>query len=192
MHFYCKCGYRITDSTDNISYKAHIIADQDWYDFLDRITAAIKSDETNREKVIDEFYSDTTDIDKLIYQCPKCGQIFIDGEGRRLYSFCAEGETKTDLLLSVKGKNWQGYLQAEWEDVKPEWSEHHGYIWPIVNLDYDIPGFDDYNKFIEKYYQLFEELKSKNILRYSYMKRNMQILHFWDATKTEKKSTLYD
>lgn len=51
MHFYCQCGNRIDDTTDMISYKARMIADQDWDGFLDAICAAIESKEMDREKV---------------------------------------------------------------------------------------------------------------------------------------------
>lgn len=55
MHFYCKCGRRIPDTTDEISYKARMIADPDWLDFLDSVCELMK-EETDREKMIDEFY----------------------------------------------------------------------------------------------------------------------------------------
>lgn len=187
MHFYCRCGYRISDTTDFISYKARIIADQDWDDFLDRIVEAIESCETDREKVVDDFYSNTLGVEKAMYQCPDCGRIFIDGEGNSLYSFGAEEPVKKDLLLSAKGESWQGFLHAEWDDVKPEWREHHGNIWPNINLKYNIPGFDDYNEFEEKYYQVFEELKNKNVIRNALMKRNRKVLHHWENEETEKR-----
>ena len=38
MHFYCKCGKRISDTTDEISYKARMIADQDWLDLPEKIS----------------------------------------------------------------------------------------------------------------------------------------------------------
>ncbi len=187
MHFFCECGYRVTDITDYISYKARIIADQDWFDFYDRIEAAIKSDETDKEKIINEFWRDTLDISNAMYQCPKCGCIFISGERTILHAFKPVREVPVKLLRSAKGEKWQGTLYAEWEDDKPQWSKHHGYIWPDVNLDFDIPGFDDYNSFVEKYYEIFEELKNRGVIRYARLKRNKQILHYWETSNIEKR-----
>lgn len=187
MNFYCKCGERISDITDYISYKAHMIADQDWADFFERIDEAIQSDEADREKVIDEFFHDTLDVDNIMYQCRKCGRIFINGKGGTLYSFSPETPVPANLLRSAKGERWQGSLTAEWKDVKPEWSEHHGYIFPNVNMRYDNLEFDDYDAFTERYYQLFEELKNKGIIRYAVLKRNKEKIHQWEAEKKEKR-----
>lgn len=188
MHFFCECGKRISDTTDYISYKARIIADQDWFDFFDRIEEAIKSGESDKEKVIDEFWRDTLDVAKSsMYQCTQCGCIFINGEKGAVYPFKPMGEVPMKLLRSAKGEKWQGWLHAEWEDVKPEWSEHHGHIWPCVNLDYNMPGFDDYDEFEKKYYQVFAELKDKGVIRRASLKRNKQIIHSWDAECIEKR-----
>lgn len=183
MHFYCGCGRRISDTTDYISYKAHIVADQDWFDFLDRIADAIESGESNRQKVIDELYNDTIYIDKGMYQCPECGRIFIDGEDNYLHSFIAEEPVRTNLLLSTKKENWKGFLYADWNDIKPEWSEYHGYIDCNVNIRYNLPGYNDYEVFKEKYYQLFDELKGKGIIRRAQMRRNRNIEHQWEMEK---------
>ena len=43
MHFYCTCGYRISDTTDFLSYKAYILADQDQDDFFDGMEKLIRS-----------------------------------------------------------------------------------------------------------------------------------------------------
>lgn len=185
MHFYCKCGSRISDITDHISYKAHLIADQDWYDFLDAVVDAITSKEPDREKVVDEFYRDKlNDVRRIMYQCPECGRIYIDGEGNRLYFFQPEEPVNTKLLQSSQGENWKGYLKAEWKDEKPEWSRYHGYIWPEINGDYREIGLDDYEEFEKEYYRLFEELKTKDVLRGSTLKRNGKRLHYWNNGKS--------
>lgn len=183
MHFLCKCGKRISDTTDYLSYKAHIIADQDWFDFWDRIDEAIQSDETDRKKVADDFFQDTGNVDNIMFQCRDCGRIYISGKGRELYSFCPETAAPKNLLQSVKGEGWQVFLTAEWNDENPEWSEYHGYIFSTVNVEYDNldMGFNDYDAFTERYYQLFEELKNKGIIRYAVMRRNKEKIHQWET-----------
>lgn len=188
MHFWCGCGNRISDTTDMLSYKGYILADQDLDDLYCKIEDAIMSPEPDRKKVVAQFFSDIIDIDKTMYQCPKCGRIFIDGEARLLNAFRPEeGCTERRLLQSTKGELWQGFLYAEWDDEKPEWSEHHGYVSPIVNIQYNIPGFDDYDAFVAKYYEVFEELKEKGIIRSAHLKRNRQVLHSWNAEVIERR-----
>jgi hypothetical protein len=36
MKFYCLCGKLYSDNTDNIPYKAHLVADEDWNAFTAR------------------------------------------------------------------------------------------------------------------------------------------------------------
>lgn len=186
MKFLCKCGYILHDSTDCISYKGIIIADQDWDDFYDRIEEAIKSKEEDKEKVMEAFWHDTLDVGNTIYQCPECGSIFISGEGRKLHSFKPNHPVPLNLLNSAKGEKWQGYLYGEWDDVKAEWMEHHGHIWANVNEKYDIPEYDNYEAFERKYYELFEELKNKGIIRSARLKRNKQLIHSWEVEKLDK------
>lgn len=42
MKFLCECGHPIYDQTDYLPYKAHVISDQDWFNFLDTIDDAIE------------------------------------------------------------------------------------------------------------------------------------------------------
>lgn len=185
MRFECKCGYIIHDTTDYISYKGRVIADQDWFDFYDRIEEAIKSNQKDKEQVINEFWRDTSGIANEIYQCPKCGCIFISGKGRELHSFEPNSQVTLNLLISAKGEKWQGFLYAEWDDVKPEWRENHGLIYALVNAEYSGSGYDDYEEFEKRYYELFEELKAKGIIRSASLKRNGKELHSWDAEEID-------
>lgn len=57
MWIRCKCNYKIHDSSDLLFYKGYIISDQDWFDFLDLVSEAIKSDEKDREKLEKAYYS---------------------------------------------------------------------------------------------------------------------------------------
>ena len=51
MKIKCTCGEVIPDQTDYLSYKAHIIGEKNYFDFLDTINEAIESTEENREKL---------------------------------------------------------------------------------------------------------------------------------------------
>ena len=194
MWIRCKCNYKIHDSSDFLFYKGYIVSDQDWFDFLDLVSEAIKSEEKDREKLVSEIYS-ASSIEKLIYQCPKCGQLYIeDGQSGELCSFYPDSKVNKRLLESAYGSEWKGYLSAYWDDEIKEWSKHKGVIFPDVNINleneelyWDDRGeefekayfWDDRVKFEKAYYSLFEYLKGRNILRWASLKVNDKRVHEW-------------
>lgn len=184
MHFYCQCGNRINDTTDMISYKARMIADQDWFDFLDAICDAIESKEMDREKVIREFYNEPLNAARRsIYQCVKCGRIFMEDQEHRLHTFSPEGTVEKRLLNSEKGSAWKGFLYASWDDEKPEWRNCHGMIGTNVNISYENLAFDAYEQFEARFYEIFEELKEKKLLRCAQLERNGKKIFDWDENQ---------
>lgn len=181
MWIQCKCNYKIHDTSDNLPYKGHIISDQDWFDFLDLVSEAIESNEEDRGKLVHEVYR-VSHINKFIYQCPKCGQLYIeDGCSGELYSFSPDSKVNKKLLESAYGSEWKGSLSAYWYDEIKEWREHKGEIFAEVNINLEnIKLFwDDKEEFENAYYSLFENLKGKNILRSAALKVNGKEVHHW-------------
>ncbi len=43
MNFYCRCGFRFHDNTDDLYFKGRLIADQDWNSLWNYIDNGIKS-----------------------------------------------------------------------------------------------------------------------------------------------------
>lgn len=189
MHFYCKCGNRISDTTDFIPYKAHLIADQDFDDLLESIEQ-LMNQVVNNPKVLDKSINTMYDLlykaNKSVYQCEKCGNLFIDGKGNTLEAFQPEtDEMNKHLLQSIKGEKWKGFLVAEWNEIKPDWSDAHGHIF-IETLTsvkgYETRSFNDYEVFEKSYYDLLEVLTKKEALRRSSLKKDRQLLHEWKIT----------
>lgn len=181
MWIQCKCNYKIHDTTDNLPYKGHIISDQDWFDFLDLVSEAIESDKEDREKLVHEVYK-ASHINKLIYQCPRCGQLYIeDGCSGEFCSFSPDSKVNKRLLESAYGSEWKGSLYAYWDDEIKEWREHKGEIFAEVNINLEnIKVFwDDKEEFEKTYYSLFQNLKEKNILRSATLKINGKEEHHW-------------
>ena len=181
MKFICSCGHRISDTTDYLPYKGHIIADQDWFDFLEEIDAAIeKSGPTpkDKENALMKIRDLSINLSKTVYQCEECGNVFFDTKQPYFEEFrsCNDNVNK-GLLQSAKGEKWQGILYGEWVDVKPTWSSSNGYI-DGTGL---IKGtqYDNFETLEKEYYLKFDELKKKNVLRYSTLKKNKTIIHSW-------------
>lgn len=185
MHFLCKCGYRIYDNTDCLSYKGTIIADQDMDEFWDLITKA----ERPHNETVEIFDELTSLMKRCIYQCPSCGRIFIDdqSDNSRLIRFtpCAEGEPEPDvnksLLCSCYEEKWKGFLLADWYDEKPEWLENHGVIMPNLNIKLDNLRFDNYTDFEKRFYELFEHLKGLNLIGYAILNVNRKRIFIWQG-----------
>lgn len=186
MHFRCMCGYRIHDTTDNLSYKASILADQDDEDFSDEIERYV-SDETLDPNAcmhhIMHIWSEY--LWRKIYQCDQCGRIIIEDRSGRLYFFAPEfeleGTVGKRLLTSVKAEDWKGYLHGEWDEEKYEWREHQGYIYVNTN-DESFPGwqeFDSREELEKEYYALFEKLREAGRIRSALLKIGRERVHSW-------------
>lgn len=190
MHFYCNCGNRITDITDFLSYKASLLADQDEEDFFNEMETYIKNKTLSQEECLDgitlalPMYYMWRDV----YQCPKCGRLFIDDGSEHLYSFVPEGEVNKKLLISVEGEDWKGFLWGEWQDEKPNWSDYHGYIEANVNVE--LPHqpflFNNREELEKKFFELLEELKESERIRSAVLKVNGRWIYQWKRNSPEK------
>ncbi|MBP3460265.1 MAG: hypothetical protein J6K58_13730 [Lachnospiraceae bacterium] len=181
MHFYCICGKRITDQTDFLSYKAHVLPDQDYEDFWNGIDQLV-DDETMNHREKENIRFSCSSMGRYMYQCPECGRVILEDieDNSKLHFFKPESAVVSKkLLVSEKGKQWKGLLHAEWNDEKPDWREHKGYIMPGCNLEYDNTEFDDKESFMERYYEIFEDMVSKGIIRSAMMRVNNERIHIW-------------
>lgn len=182
MKFKCDCGHIIYDSADYLSYKAHIISDQDWFDYLEKIEMAVEKLGTNpkdKEIAIMEINKLSLYYSKSIYQCKNCGNIFIPNGNNTFNIFKNDSiDENKNILSSVEGDKWKGTIFAEWIDDKPEWMETNGYIYTEKQL-YHNQNYDTWEELECKYYSLFEQLRKNNTLRSSVLKRNRNIIHSW-------------
>ena len=169
MKFKCDCGNVIHDTSDNLSYKGYIIADQD----VDEFWSMIEEAEKPHVKKLDIFWKLDALMKSAIYQCPSCGRLFIDDpdDKSRFMVFAPDINGESDqkvnkrLLVSSHGDKWKGFLHAFWYDEKPSWCDYKGVIDPDVNIKYDNLMFDDYEAFENRFYEILEDMKSKNIIR---------------------------
>ncbi|WP_339743272.1 hypothetical protein [uncultured Rubinisphaera sp.] len=101
----CRCGFTFLNSTDNRSYIAHWIADQDLDQFWELIDNAIeKSGPTAREKeaACMNLRRHLLSARQTIWQCPECGLVYLfDAEGKP-HGFPPEGDSPRNLLKSQK------------------------------------------------------------------------------------------
>ena len=109
MKIACECGETIFDSTDHMSYKGHIIPDQDWFNVFDYMD----------DEIIDKLCDGTIDKEsanmnmrsaisapaRLAWQCRSCGRIYIDGKDNKLECYVPSDEDTEKNILCSKSEN---------------------------------------------------------------------------------------
>ena len=101
MKINCECGCRIIDSTDGHSTKGHLIPDKDWNRFWDAIDDAIvKSGRTPKDKEKAAMDLRQMSLFRTMWQCPECGQLFIDDQNYELNIFNPTTDSTSKEILN--------------------------------------------------------------------------------------------
>ena len=88
MKINCECGCQILDIADNQSTKALYIPDKAWNGFWDAIDDAIeKSGPTPEDKEKAVMSVRQMSLFRTMWQCPECGQLFIDDQDCKVHTF---------------------------------------------------------------------------------------------------------
>ena len=183
MKIYCKCGNVLTDSTDDLSYKGSILADQDMNTFWEIIDKLEKPHKGH----ISAFSEINGMLRRNMYQCTECGRLFVEDQANNYKLVRYEPEiTEQDdskinknLLISTFGEKWKGYLIADWYDDKPDWVESHGVIMPVINIELDNLCFDDFEPFKKRFFEVLEFMKARDIVTYALLKINGKHTYQW-------------
>ena len=104
MHFYCPCGNRISDTTDNIPHKAHLLPDQDMISYCAALEQIVQTENLSIEEKLNQIIIEIQGhyLSRCIYQCPNCGRLFVDDTSHNLHSFLPEGLVDKYLLAASK------------------------------------------------------------------------------------------
>src|SRR5258707_147647 len=84
MKFICVCGKTLSDNTDDIPYKARMVADEDW----NRFTESFGLPQGHDWRLVTH-----------IYQCPDCGSLRIEKPAGQVVFFKPETEGASKTLL---------------------------------------------------------------------------------------------
>lgn len=103
--------------------------------------------------------------------------------------FRGANQVNKNLLISALGDKWRGFKYAKWKDIIPDWQTSNGTLYNETNsssLTGHLDGngkYSDWETLEQDYYQLFNELKNKNAIRYSQLKKNYTVIHSWSLKK---------
>lgn len=102
MKIPCHCGYEILDVTDDVPQKGHLIPDQDWfatYDALDGLIDEVADGRSSKELAYHRAREIVSRSARPMWQCRKCGRLYIDGLDKQLRCFNPEGGSTAFELL---------------------------------------------------------------------------------------------
>lgn len=104
MKISCQCGGLISDTTDYLPYKAHVISDQDWFGISEAIDEAIEQTGPSpgeKEAACMRIRGLLGKLSRSAWQCSACGSIHIDDPNYRLWHFAPDtDEMPKDLFRS--------------------------------------------------------------------------------------------
>jgi hypothetical protein len=109
MKIKCPCGQNISDNTDEISYKGHVFADQDYFTILEGIESCIQLVASNSE-ALEKAKNDADDViiskTRGIWTCDNCGRVAIHDASCQLHWYKPENGENVQNLLSTREKNY--------------------------------------------------------------------------------------
>lgn len=84
MKYKCLCGWLMLDNTDDLPYKARLVADEDWNAF----TESCESSPGYDWRLVTH-----------VYQCPQCGRLLIEKPTGKVFFFKPEDEMVPKSIL---------------------------------------------------------------------------------------------
>ena len=124
MKFRCSCGEVLRDQSDRLPHKAHLVADNDFLDLHNRIDQLIADgpdDPDALTRVTLEYWRD-------LYQCPRCGHLYL-AAGEALHEFIpAHASTPRDLLTGsrtslLSSEAWMNFSDPSFSATKLAWEQ---------------------------------------------------------------------
>ncbi len=159
----CNCGQIIIDQSDFITNKAHLVADQDYFDLLDEIENREWHDLSIRAS---KYFSE-------IFQCSSCNNLIIFKDGKR-FDFCPSDKDKSSkILTSYLGQKWLGTLSGNFRNGQGE-------LFWNTNLESGFRQNLTLDELEQLYDQKFKELTDLKILRHSFLTIDGNVRHSFD------------
>ena len=187
MHFGCKCGHRISDTTDNLPYSARLVADVDLYDYWEAWERRGRGQSLG-------ILSDPMDYEQIIYQCEECGRIYFDDpdDPSRFISFMPE-DKNVMVTGPVQAESWRGYIYAV-SDLGME----RGIGCCFTNWNYgtgeEYREFESYEAMREYFDAKLSELQDADRVKSAWVNKDGETVFRWsleDVEPVQEKFELY-
>jgi hypothetical protein len=102
MNISCDCGEIFADETDNLSYKAHVIPDQDWvqvFNAIDHVIQEAAAGNLSIEAAQTQMRCVLASPVRTAYQCRVCGRLMVEDTRQQFHSFLAATEETPKQIL---------------------------------------------------------------------------------------------
>ena len=101
VEFECSCGFRFLSASDNRSYQATLLADQDvevFWELLDRAIEESGESARDREQACMDLRVSLFRTRHEAWQCPACKRVYLMDQAGRPHAFSPDGDPPGDLL----------------------------------------------------------------------------------------------
>lgn len=209
MKIGCFCGGTIHDITDAEPTKAHFVPDEDYFDMMDEFESLVKMltnvfkgegsvedwqkavygekaktltcEVTPDDFAIDRLWSIFQRYTRTLYQCHKCGRLYIEDWKHELHCYQPHDEaTLRDILSSNRKTHQRTHLIARWDTNN--YSRKYGVLYLNNPVEHEVTSeeFDHCEELEVRYYEVFERMKSREKLRSASLRKDGKVVHVWN------------
>ncbi len=184
MEIQCKCGNIIHDDTDFMNDKGYFRSDQDEDDYFTKIDNIIYDESIDYTEITAHIQADLDNhYSRVMYVCKQCGRLFLSNHHGSMNVYVPEEssfeEPVTDILNSVEGEQWKGFLRGEWDNAVED--EYKGYLSIYVNgKESDFIKYDNFQDLKKDYYKYFEYLRQEDKLRDARLSLDSILIDSWE------------
>jgi DNA replicative helicase MCM subunit Mcm2 (Cdc46/Mcm family) len=104
MKISCPCGAIISDSTDGLPGKGHLIPDQEWIPLCSALEKVIEDAMSRRieaEAALMQVHVLLGEASRFVYQCRDCGRLFVNDRQHQTHIYAPSSqETGKEILRS--------------------------------------------------------------------------------------------
>ena len=173
MHFRCKCGHVISDTSDNLPYSARVVADVDIYDYWEAW------ERRGRGQALGSLM-DPMKYEQVIFQCEECGRIWFDDPEDPAYFISFMPEDKNAMVTGpIEGKKWRGYIYGI-SDLGMDRSIGSCYTSWNNGAGTEEHFFKTYDEMRAYFDAKVEELKGQDLLRSAWINKDGETIYHWD------------
>jgi hypothetical protein len=182
MKIGCTCGSTISDQTDFLSYKAHFIADQDWYDVVDaaegsELAVTYRNDQPSGTSSMARHR--LWRWSREMWQCKACGRLYVEDHDYAIQGFTPdEASPPHNLLRSIHGDRWKRPLVGGWRTWIKDGPKGELW-WGFGDAEEGFEQFEQWEQLEERYHEVFRRLLDKDILRSALLRYGDRTVHEW-------------
>jgi hypothetical protein len=102
MFISCACGEKIHDNTDFMSWKAHLLPDQQWEELFDIVDSALETPDkaARREEIQVQVRNKIHKLFRSAWECVACSRLYIENKGGELLCYAPQGSDAPQYILS--------------------------------------------------------------------------------------------